>query len=74
MEVEEETEKWRKKLESLKIVALTEEGKWMLENIEAYLSDSKYFKGLRAFEAVIWAWAFFEIGLELGHLKAEKKY
>jgi len=43
-----------------------------IENISAYLSDSKYFleKGdlIRAFEAVVWAWAWMEIGLEMGLL------
>jgi len=36
-----------------------------LKNIDAYLSDSKYFLEkndlIRAFEAVIWAWAWMEI-------------
>jgi hypothetical protein len=40
----------------------------MLENISSYLSDSHYFLKqndlIRAFEAVIWAWAWMEIGLE----------
>ncbi|MFB3764196.1 MAG: DUF357 domain-containing protein [Methanotrichaceae archaeon] len=43
-----------------------------IDNISAYISDSKYFleKGdlIRAFEAVIWAWAWMEIGLEMGVL------
>ncbi len=43
-----------------------------LENISAYLSDSKYFLEMgdliRAFEAVVWAWAWMEIGLEMGLL------
>lgn len=44
-----------------------------LGNISAYISDSKYFleKGdlIRAFEAVIWAWAWLEIGEELGRIE-----
>ena len=44
----------------------------MLENMSAYLSDSHYFLEqddlIRAFEAVIWAWAWMEIGLEKGLL------
>lgn len=44
-----------------------------LENISAYLSDSKYFLEMgdliRAFEAVVWAWAWMEIGLEMGLLQ-----
>lgn len=44
-----------------------------LSNIKAYISDSKYFLGrgdlIRAFEAVIWAWAWLEIGEELERIK-----
>jgi hypothetical protein len=40
-----------------------------LKNINAYIKDCKYFLGrgdlIRAFEAVIWAWAWLEIGKEL---------
>jgi hypothetical protein len=43
-----------------------------LENISAYISDSHYFldKGdlIRAFESVVWAWAWMEIGLEMEKL------
>ncbi|MCS7144136.1 MAG: DUF357 domain-containing protein [Archaeoglobaceae archaeon] len=46
--------------------------KRFLENIKAYISDSEYFISsydfIRAFECVIWAWAWLEIGLELGML------
>jgi hypothetical protein len=42
------------------------------KNIAAYLSDSRHFLNngdlIRAFEAVIWAWAWMEIGLEMGLL------
>jgi hypothetical protein len=45
------------------------------ENISAYLRDSEYFLEnedlVRAFEAVVWAWAWMEIGLELGILHKE---
>ncbi len=44
-----------------------------LDNIKAYISDSRYFmeKGdfVRAFECVIWAWAWLEIGLDVGKLR-----
>jgi len=44
-----------------------------LSNIKAYISDSRYFLGrgdlIRAFEAVIWAWAWLEIGEELERIK-----
>ncbi len=50
-------------------------GEAFLKNIEAYIEDSKWFleKGdlIRAFECVIWAWAWMEIGLELGLLVSE---
>ncbi len=63
----EETEKWlvrvkekRSKLQSESI---------HMKNIDAYISDSQHFleKGdlIRAFEAVIWAWAWIEILEEL---------
>ncbi|MDK2795053.1 MAG: uncharacterized protein PWQ58_252 [Archaeoglobaceae archaeon] len=46
--------------------------KRFLENIKAYASDSEFFimksDFIRAFECVIWAWAWLEIGLELGKL------
>lgn len=46
--------------------------KRFLENIKAYTSDSEFFimksDFIRAFECVIWAWAWLEIGLELGKL------
>jgi hypothetical protein len=41
-----------------------------LKNIDAYLSDSKYFyrQGdlIRSFEAIIWAWSWWEILEEIG--------
>ena len=44
-------------------------------NISAYISDSKYFLEkddlIKAFESVVWAWAWIEIGLEMEIL--EKK-
>lgn len=61
-----ETAKWRERGESLFEQLSGDED--MLENISAYLSDSHYFLEqddlIRAFEAVIWAWAWMEIGLE----------
>lgn len=55
---------------------LGDEGERFLSNIRAYLSDSCHFaeKGdlIRAFEAVVWAWAWIEIGLEVGILISEK--
>ncbi len=66
-----ETEKWLGRADDL-FSRLTGEGRF-LENISAYLSDSRYFlqKGdlIRAFESVIWAWAWMEIGLEMNILR-----
>jgi hypothetical protein len=50
-------------------------GKEFLANIKAYMKDSGHFleQGdlVRSFEAVIWAWAWLEIGRELGFLLKE---
>ncbi len=66
-----ETLKWLERAEEL-FSKISGEDSFM-ENISAYISDSKYFleKGdlIRAFEAVIWAWAWMEIGLETKRLK-----
>ncbi len=49
------------------------EGDQFLENIKAYVKDSDYFierdDPIRAFECVVWAWAWLEIGLEMKLLK-----
>jgi len=51
-------------------------GERYLANIAAYLSDSRYFLGkgdlIRAFEAVVWAWAWIEIGEDAGFLILER--
>lgn len=70
-----EIEKWsgkiRRRLE--KTGAANAKGGEFLKNINAYVSDSAHFhdKGdlVRSFEAIIWAWAWLEIGTELGMLK-----
>jgi len=66
-----ETQKWLERADDL-FSRLTGEERFM-ENISAYLSDSRYFleKGdlIRAFESVIWAWAWMEIGLEMDILR-----
>ncbi|MBN1235264.1 MAG: DUF357 domain-containing protein [Methanotrichaceae archaeon] len=66
-----ETEKWQKKAQDLyeKVSGERE----FLENVSAYIRDCQYFleKGdlIRAFEAIIWAWAWMEIGLQKGLLQ-----
>jgi len=61
-----ETLKWLEKAEVLFCQITGDEH--FLDNVSAYIRDSHYFleKGdlIRAFEAVIWAWAWMEIGLE----------
>jgi diphthine synthase len=56
-----EIEKWTQKLEE-KIEPL--KGMKELENVYAYLLDSKFFRGkgdlIKSFECVIWAWALFK--------------
>lgn len=69
-----ETLKWLKKAEVLFCQVSGDEH--FLDNVSAYIRDSHYFleKGdlIRAFEAVIWAWAWMEIGLEKGLLQQEE--
>ena len=71
----EEVEKWLKKLEERKdnLFPLNERGAWFIENINAYIQDCRHFmeKGdmVLAFEAIVWAWAWYEIGKELKLIK-----
>jgi hypothetical protein len=69
-----ETLKWLQKAEELYCHVSGEEH--FLENVSAYISDSHYFLEkkdlIRAFEAVIWAWAWMEIGLEKDLLKPKE--
>ncbi len=66
-----ETAKWQGRAEALFSQLSGDER--FLENISAYLSDSHYFMEqkdlIRAFEAVIWAWAWMEIGMDKGLLQ-----
>jgi hypothetical protein len=73
----EETEKWAKKIASEleNAEAGSPKGKEMLSNIRAYVSDSAHFAEkedlVRAFEAIIWAWAWLEIGISLQYITKE---
>ena len=66
-----ETVKWQNKAQDL-CNNISGEDEFM-ENISAYIRDCQYFleKGdlIRAFEAIIWAWAWMEIGLHKGILQ-----
>lgn len=69
-DLREETEKWIRKIESHGFEAVdTEESRRFVDNIRAYVEDSKHFleegKLIQAFEAVVWAWSWLEIGRDL---------
>lgn len=82
-ELRNETLKWlqkiEKEIERIKVNKEINENKKeeeeFLENIKAYISDSHYFLKekdlIRAFECVVWAWAWLEIGIKIGLLKVE---
>ncbi len=65
----DETKKWLFKLEGLKFKPISKDGEDIMRNIDAYIKDAKYFLDnnmlIEAFEAVIWAWAWFEIGTRM---------
>lgn len=66
-----ETVKWQNKAQDLYDNISGEDE--FLENVSAYIRDCQYFldRGdlIRAFEAIIWAWAWMEIGLHKGLLR-----
>lgn len=70
-DLEHETTKWLERLQTEKnaVKVLNSRGREFMNNIEAYISDTGYFLGkgdlIRAFECVVWAWAWLEIGLEI---------
>ncbi|MCJ7444628.1 MAG: DUF357 domain-containing protein [Methanotrichaceae archaeon] len=78
-ELENEILKWLERAERIvsKISPMGNEPEQerFLKNISAYIFDSKYFLEyddlIRAFEAIVWAWAWIEIGLEIGILRRE---
>ncbi|GEM_PF-758222 len=69
-ELKAETEKWLERLKE-KIPNIYGDRNF-INNIMAYEKDSRYFleKGelVKAFECIVWAWAWFEIGLEVGKI------
>jgi len=71
----EEIIKMLEKIEPLikKIEVSDEKGEEMMENMKAYINDSKHFLGkenyLKSFEAIVWAWAILEICEELNVFK-----
>jgi hypothetical protein len=74
----EETIKMIEKIEPLidKIEVNGKKGEEMMENMKAYVSDSKHFlknkNYLKSFEAIVWAWAILEICEELDVFKLKR--
>jgi len=74
----EEILKMHEKINPLidKIEVKDEKGEEMLENMKAYISDSKHFLNkknyVKSFEAIVWAWAILEICEELGVFKIQR--
>jgi hypothetical protein len=72
-----EIEQWKKRIgtELEGMQGYGKKGREMLQNINAYVKDSSHFreKGdlVRSFEAIIWAWAWLEIGKDLQFLAKE---
>ena len=73
----DEISKWASRMEKelADVEAFGTKGTEFLGNRKAYASDSSHFreKGdlVRSFEAIVWAWAWMEIGKELGFLRKE---
>jgi hypothetical protein len=74
-DLRDETLKWLERAERL-FARISPINDRFADNISAYISDSHHFLNcgdlIRAFEAVIWAWAWMEIGLEMGLLEEEE--
>ena len=74
----EETIKMLEKIEPLvdKIEVKDKKGSEMLENMKAYIADSKHFLNkknyLKAFEAIVFAYGILETCEELGVFKVER--
>lgn len=77
-DLKRETGKWLVRIEKEIRGAnpLNRKGEEFLENIRAYIKDSRYFLGkgdlIRSFEAVVWAWSYLSISRELKLLKTRK--
>ena len=73
-ELRSETVKWLKRIKDRikDVKPVNQRGEEFLRNIRAYILDSEYFLEkddlVRAFECVVWAWAWLEIGLNIGIL------
>lgn len=71
-QLKREIEKWSTKLKK-QIKDMQADNDYFTKNIAAYMQDSAYFKEkkdfVRSFEAIVWAWAFYNIGKELGEIR-----
>lgn len=76
--LQEETLKMLDRIKPLvdKIEIVDDKGEEMLNNMKAYIADSKHFLHqqdfIKAFESAVWSWAILEICEELGIFKVEK--
>jgi hypothetical protein len=74
-ELRNETVKWLQRAEQLFGETIQRDERFA-KNIAAYISDSHHFLDtgdlIRAFEAVIWAWAWMEIGQEMGLMSRDE--
>ena len=76
--LKKETEKWLLKIEKeIKgVKPADKQGGEFLENIQAYIKDSRFFLAnkdlVRSFEAVLWAWAVYDTALKVRLLKPGK--
>lgn len=74
----EEINKWVDKIEKLldKISIEDPRGESLFTNMRAYIADAKHFRDaddyVRGFEAIVWAWAIFEICMDLGVFALEQ--
>lgn len=66
-----EIDAWRDRLDAALDEAepQTEQGDAFLENVRAYRDDTDHFESkgdlVRAFEAIVWAWSWLEIGARI---------
>ena len=73
-----ETARWRARLdrERARCTPKGPRGEEFLANIDAYRRDADHFEKagdlVRAFECVVWAWAWLEIGADAGEVRWER--
>ncbi len=76
-ELTAETTKWRDRLDDRlnAVKPVDADGADLLENARAYRKDADHFEDeadpVRAFDAIVWGWAFVEIGEDLGKIEQD---